>query len=661
MTNYLLPKILHGADYNYEQWLDYPEVHNEDFELMKKANCNVMSIGIFSWSKLEPKEGEFDFDWLDKLMDRLHENGLKAILATPTGSKPVWMSKKYPEVCRVDVNGKREPHGTRHNHCRTSPKFREKSVIINNLLANRYKNHPALLMWHVSNEYNSCECYCNHCISAFRDWLRKRYVSIENLNKAWWTTFWSHTFSDWDEIDPVDKSVHGLMIDWQRFTSDQTLDFFLTESAPLRNITPQIPITTNFMKPDVGLDYWAFAPYVDIISWDSYPTWHREEKNWEEAVKTGFYHDLFRSMKEKPFMLMESSPNVTNWQGVSIPKRDNMHLLSSLQAIAHGSDTVQYFQWRQSRGGEEKFHGAVVTHGGTENGRVFKGVKQVGEALNKINSVCGSSSRTEVAIMYDFQNEWAIAHSQFARNEEKNYQKTCISHYESFWKMGIGCDIKDFSCKDLTKYKIVVAPMVYMVRDGIDEVFKEFVKKGGILVITYLSGYVDESDLCFLGGSPGPLKELLGITVEDSEILNDFNKQSLIWNGENYNTSHFSERVHLTTAKVIAKFGDGVLNELPGITENEYGLGKTFFIASRNDQNLTDLFYGKLCNKNKLPEGISIVERFSGENRYIFVMNFNSESTEVNLEIDGLSELLTEKKEKNKITLEPFGVRVFKQ
>lgn len=669
MKNYTLPKLLHGADYNYEQWLDYTEILDSDFELMKKAECNVMSIGIFSWAKLEPVEGEYDFSWMDNLMDRLHENGLKAILATPSGSKPVWMSNKYPEVRRVNVDGKRDPHGYRHNHCRTSPVFRDKIVKINRLLAERYKNHPALLMWHVSNEYNSIQCYCEHCLTAFHRWLEDKYGTIDRLNKAWWTTFWSHTFNNWNEVYPDDKSVHGMMIDWMRFTSDQTLDFFKTESAPLREITPEIPITTNFMVPDVGLDYWSFAPYMDIVSWDSYPEWHKYENEWKEAAKTGFVHDLYRSIKSKPFMLMESSPNVTNWQGLSISKKVNMHKLSSIQAVAHGSDTVQYFQWRQSRGGEEKFHGAVLTHNGRSDTRVFNGVKSVGEELNRINDICGSTTNAEVAIIYDFQNEWALQCAQLANNEGKSYKEQCFAHYEAFWKEGISVDIRDSSSKDLSKYKLVIAPMLYMLRDGFSDVVKSYVKGGGNFVTTYLSGMVDGSDLCFLGGAPGELRELLGIWSEDLESVNGQNRQDFIYNGKTYPSENYADWIHAEGAEVLANFSEGNLDGNPAITRNTYGSGSTYYLSSRSNDQFRADFYRDLIEDLsidrildvELPLGVNLQCREDEKYRYIFFMNFTNQKIE--LDSSGM-DLITFDQNidlSKSVILESYGVEVYRQ
>jgi beta-galactosidase len=383
------PHLLHGGDYNPDQWIRTPEIWDEDMRLMRLARCNAMSVAIFSWSSLEPQQDKFEFGWLDTVMDKLSASGLYVVLATPSGSKPPWLSAAYPEVCRVRADGTREPHAYRHNHCRTSPIYRDRCVRINTELAQRYKEHPALLVWHVSNEYNGGECFCEPCLAAFRTWLRARYDDdLDKLNHAWWTGFWSHSFTDWDQILPVDHSIHGMMLDWRRFLTFQTIDFFQAESAPLRDITPDVPITTNFMGLSPTLNYWEFARELDVVSWDSYPRWHDTGDDVSVAVETAFTHDINRSFRSgQPFMLMESVPSFPTRRDVRKRKRPGMHLLSSLQAVAHGSDTVQYFQWRKGRGGVEKLHGAVVDHCGHENTRVFRDVAQLGQALEQLDGV----------------------------------------------------------------------------------------------------------------------------------------------------------------------------------------------------------------------------------------------------------------------------------
>lgn len=411
-----IPKMLHGADYNPEQWEKYPEVLEEDIRLMKLANCNVMSVGIFSWAKLEPEEGKFNFEWMDRLLDTFHENGIYAFLATPTGARPAWMSEKYPEVLRVGANRVRNLHGMRHNHCFTSPVYREKTTMMNTKLAERYAHHPAVIGWHISNEYGG-ECHCSYCQDAFREWLKKKYQTLDALNDAWWTTFWSHTYTSWSQVESPaphgETMVHGQNLDWKRFVTDQTLDFYRHEIKPLKKANPDLPATANFMEAFEGLNYAKFADDLDIVSWDSYPTWHDEQDESNLAAWTAMNHDMFRSLKGgKPFLLMESTPSLTNWQPISKLKKPGMHVLSSLQAVAHGSDSVQYFQWRKSRGSSEKFHGAVVDHAGHENTRVFQEVSELGGNLSRLDEIVGTTVNAEVAIIFDTENRWAVKDSQ---------------------------------------------------------------------------------------------------------------------------------------------------------------------------------------------------------------------------------------------------------
>ncbi|MBZ0289495.1 MAG: beta-galactosidase, partial [Anaerolineae bacterium] len=505
------PHMIHGGDYNPDQWPS--DLWTEDMRLMRLAHINSASVGIFSWTALEPEEGRFTFDWLDRIMDMLAENGQYAVLATPSGARPAWMSQKYPEVLRVRPERQRNLHGTRHNHCLTSPVYREKTQIINSKLAERYQKHPALLIWHMSNEYGG-DCHCELCNAAFRVWLQRKYQTLDALNHAWWTPFWSHIYTDWSQVEspsPVGEPfVHGLNLDWKRFVTDQTSDFMCNEMEPLRRFTPDIPITTNLMGLYPGLNYWKLAQHLDVVSWDSYPSWHQEIPDSERGAHIAFVHDINRCMKGgKPFMLMESTPSVVNWQAFAKLKRPGMHLLSSIQAVAHGSDTVQYFQWRKSRGSSEKFHGAVVDHVGHEHTRVFRDVTEVGEVLEKLDDVVGTTIRPQVALIYDTENRWAIEDIQGLMKADKGYVSTSINHYQAFWKRGIPVDVIDME-QPLDSYRLVVAPMLYMVRPGVAERITRFVQNGGTFVATYWSGVVDENDLCFLNGFPGPLRQVMG-------------------------------------------------------------------------------------------------------------------------------------------------------
>jgi len=670
------PHFLHGGDYNPDQWP--PEVWEQDMRLMKLAHCNAMSVGIFAWARLEPAEGQFDFSWLDRIMDLLAESGGYAVLATPSGARPAWLSAKYPEVLRVRPDRGRNLHGRRHNHCLTSPIYREKVRIINTKLAERYRDHPALLVWHLSNEYGG-ECHCELCRDAFRAWLQREYPSLDALNQVWWTAFWSHTYTAWEQIEPPspigETCVHGLNLDWKRFLTDQTTDFMRNEIAPLRELTPDVPVTTNFMGTYAGLNYWKMAPELDVISWDSYPRWHGARPDADLAAEVAFVHDINRCLKGgKPFMLMESTPSMTNWMRVAKLKRPGMHKLASLQAVAHGSDTVQYFQWRKSLGSSEKFHGAVVDHVGHENTRVFSDVADLGRALEKLDPVIGTTVRPDVALVYDWENNWAITDAAGPRHD-KGYLPTCRRHYRQFWRRGIPVDVIDMD-QDLSGYKLVVAPMLYMVRQGVAERLEAFVRGGGTLVATYWSGIVDEHDLCFLGGFPGPLRSLLGIWDEEIDALYEGDSVAVVAAADNglglsgqYEARELCALVHAESAQVLATYGSEFYAGRPALTGNAVGEGRALYVASRNgDRFLGDLYtalagdLGLLRTLDvDLPDGVSAQLRTDGERRFAFLMNFNAARVVVELGSAALTDLLSGEAVSGSLELEPYGVRILAQ
>lgn len=671
------PHFLHGGDYNPDQWPE--EVWPEDMRLMKLANCNTMSVGIFAWTRLEPEEGRYEFGWLDRIMDLLAENGAYAVLATPSGARPAWLSQKYPEVLRVRPERQRNLHGVRHNHCFTSPVYRKKTQAINRKLAERYAGHPALLVWHISNEYNGA-CHCDLCQAAFREWLKKRYENdLDRLNQAWWSAFWSHTYTDWSQIESPSPTgemlLHGLNLDWKRFTTHQTVDFFKNEIVPLRELTPNVPVTTNFMGFFEGLDYPKFAKALDVVSWDSYPVWHTTGSDWRLASMVAMSHDQNRSMKGgKPFMLMESTPSNTNWQPVPKLKRPGMHRLSSLQAVAHGADTVQYFQWRKSRGSSEKFHGAVVDHAGHEHTRVFQEVSALGADLKKLDALIGAGAPAQVGLIYDWENRWAIDDLQgLGRPERRAYLETVHAHYLPFWRRGIGVDVIA-SEDDFSAYRLLVAPMLYMLKPGVAERLRGFVAGGGTLVATYWTGIVDEHDLCFLGGWPGGgLREVLGIWDEEIDTLTPEERNHVLPAAGNglgltgsYEARDYCALIHAEGARVLAVFGSDFYAGRPALTVNEYGDGQAYYVASRNDEAFLDAFLGGLAVKvgletalpGALPEGVSAAVRVNGPRRFVFVMNFNPDPVSIDLGGGQYTRLLEGGSVSGTLDLPGYGVEV---
>ena len=632
--------LLHGADYNPEQWLDRPDILARDIELMKEAHCNVVSMGMFSWSMLEPEEGNYQFEWLESVINNLYDNGIYTFLSTPSGARPHWLAKKYPEVLRVEKNRVRNLFGLRHNHCYTSPAYREKVAQINGELAKRFANHPGVLLWHLSNEYGG-ECHCPLCQEAFRNWLKEKYQTLDALNDAWWTTFWSHRYTSWDQIESPaphgEMMLHGLNLDWYRFVSHQTLDFVKWEKDSVKSYNPELPVTINMMYYFYGINYFDTKDLIDIVSWDSYPVWHKAgTTDLEIGCDTAMMHDIMRSIKNEPFLLMESTPSMTNWQNVAKLKKPGMHMLSSMQAVAHGSNSVQYFQWRKSRGASEKFHGAVIDHYGKSDTRVFREVSELGQRLEGLTSLTETCNQAQVAILFDWDNRWAIDDMQGPRNIGMHYKETVQQHYKAFWKMGIPTDFVDMSC-DISKYKVLVAPMMYLLRNGFEQKIKVFVEAGGTLITTYWSGIVNETDLCYLEGTPHGLMDVVGLRSEEIDGLFDGETNSAsattsswLTQSESYTCSELCDLIIPSTAKTLMTYNEDFYANQPALTVNSFGQGQAYYIATKFEDKFYDDFYAQVLEElgikrpldTALPEGIIITDREG----YLFIQNFNREA-----------------------------------
>lgn len=665
-------KLLHGGDYNPEQWLDCPDILEKDLDMFTEAGCNVVTLGVFSWSTLEPEEGRFCFDWLENIINKLYERGISVILATPSGARPKWLANKYPEVLRVDSERKRALFGFRHNHCYTSPVYREKTAIINRKLAERFGNHPAVILWHISNEYGG-ECHCPLCQDAFRKWLKERYHTIEELNKRWCTTFWSHTYNSFDQIEspsPIGETqLHALNLDWKRFVSYQTTDFIKAEIHALREGGSKLPTTANLMYYFNGLNYFELAKAIDVVSWDTYPTWHKQEVI-ETAYDNGMCHDLMRSLKRKPFFQMESCPTSTNWQGISKLKKPGVLFAQSMQAIAHGGEGALYFQIRQSRGASEKFHGAVIDHYGGTDTRVFREVCHTGSALDKISELAGSNVKSAVALLYDWDSQWAMEDSQGPRNKGLHYKEALLKYYRGFRKLGLNVDLVDMT-GDLTDYKILAAPMCYMFRNGFEEKVRKFVKNGGIFVATYWSGIVDDTDRCFLGGVPHGLMDVLGIRSMEIDGLYDWEKNSLIPVSDNllgldrtYTCKYLCDLVELRGAEAVMTYGDDFYAGYPALTVNAYGDGQAWYVAADAEKEFQVEFLRRIAEKagiscgveGEIPEGLEITTRENSEATYYIYQNWGSQTVEIPLPKGEIQTLYGETEK----GLEPYGLAVLK-
>ncbi len=650
--------LWHGADYNPDQWP--PETLDEDVQLMRQAGVNAVSLGIFSWAQLETAPGRFDFDWMDRAFEKLWAGGVHVALATPTAAPPRWMTAAEPQVLAVSASGTRLPHGGRQRFCPTSPAYRRHVERINTALAQRYGGHPALMLWHISNEYVS-NCHCPLCAEAFIGYLKQRYGDLATLNAQWWAAFWSQRFAAWEQVEPPRPAhgtvPHGLTLDWQRFRSHQMCEFFKFEAATVRAVTPEVPITTNMMGKFPGLDYAAFAEVMDVVSWDCYGSVGAD------PVHMAFDHSLMRGMKDnRPWLLIEQTPSATNWQEYGTLKPPGVLRLWSLQAIGHGSDSAMYFQWRRSRGASEKFHGAVVEHAAGSRARVFGEVAALGAELKQLSPIVIGTAVTpaRIGILCDQESRWAFENAAgYAR--DKRYLGELQRHFRAVWTQNLRIDVVQHH-RDWSGYDILIAPRLYMLKSGlfpregtpeqlaarVDVAAKlaAFVERGGTLVVGCLSGIVNESDLVYEGGYPGPLRQLLGIWVEQTDCLPpsapgsfangmSLDRDVLALPSVSCGCDRFFDRVHLRGATAAAAYTGNWYAGEPCLTVHRHGHGEAWYIATDPEAAFLEQFYRHLAARHGLHPTIEpvaeveVLTRRGGGREVLFILNHAPEPRSV--------------------------------
>ena len=671
MINPKLPKIFYGGDYNPDQW---PEpVWDEDARLFGLAGIDVATVGVFAWAKLQPDEVTYDFGWLDRVLDKLHAHGLYACLATATAAHPAWLATRYPDVLRVDFGGRKHAFGARHNFCPNSPSYRLYSRRLAQGLAERYRDHPALLVWHVNNEYGGA-CYCELCARAFRVWLKKRYGTLDALNHAWNTAFWSHTFYAWDEIVPPNAlsehggpnqtAFQGVSLDYARFNSDGLLECYLSEREVLKQTTPEVPVTTNMMGTYKPLDYFKWAQHLDVISWDNYPA------NTTPVSTTALRHDLMRGLKGgQPFMLMEQTPSQQNWQPYNGLKRPGVMRLWSYQAVARGADTVMFFQLRRSRGACEKYHGAVIEHAGHEHTRVFREVAALGEELQGLgDTLLDARTEARVGIVFDWDNWWAVEYSS-GPSVDLNYLTEVQKYYDAFYHQNIPVDMIGVNTP-LEGYDVIIAPVLYMVKPGYAGRLESFVERGGTFVTTFFSGVVNETDLVTLGGYPGELRRLLGVWAEEIDALTPEMTNQIVMEKAlgtlqgAYTCGLLCDLIHSEGAEVVATYGRDFYGGMPALTRHRFGKGEAWYVASSPEREFLEGLVSYLCAEKGVtpllntPAGVEVTRRRKNGQDYLFLLNHNEEAATVELgELTG-RDLLTGQRAAGSATLPAHGVTV---
>ncbi|KAF0096190.1 MAG: beta-galactosidase [Puniceicoccaceae bacterium 5H] len=664
----ILPKlpnrIAYGGDYNPEQWTE--DVWQEDMRLMVEAGVNFISVGIFAWSRIQPDEETYDFAWLDRVLDLLAENGIGACLATATASPPPWLSKQYPDVLPVTDEGVPLYPGSRQHYSPSSPSYRKAASALVRKLAERYKDHPALVAWHINNEY---ACHMNECHSeastlAFRAWLKDRYQTIEALNDAWGTNFWSQRYSDWEQIFTPRKAPYfpnpSQQLDFKRFTSDAFLELFKMEKAIVREVTPEIPVNTNFMSFFKPLDYLKWAEELDFASWDSYPDPVDEQAGRETAA---IGHDLTRSLKPgKPFVLMEQATSAVNWRPTNLPKRPGLMRLWSLQSVARGSDGVMFFQWRASRAGAEKYHSALVQHCGPQKSRVFQEVKALGNELKKLSTLADSTIRPKVAIAFDWNSWWAL------ELDSKPGQIDLIPWVQRFhswlFRHNIAVDIVHPSA-DLSGYSTVIAPALYLLSKDDAQNLEQFTANGGSLLTTYFSGIVDEHDRVELGGYPALLQTTLGLWVEEWHPYPEgrFNHMVFVDGQPSARAEHWCDIVHLDGAEALATFEDDFFAGQAAFTQHSHGNGNAFYLATRPDDAGLDRVMQRVMDSAGIspfllvPEGVEVSVREKDDQRFLCLLNHTDETQAIDLQTLQGRDLVSGENATGSLKLQPLDVR----
>lgn len=658
-------KIIYGGDYNPEQWSK--DIWTIDMELFKKAGINTATINVFSWARLMPDEDTFNFEELDQIVNMLEENGIGIIMATSTAAMPAWMVKKYPDVARVDFEGRRRKFGGRHNHCPSSPNFKRIQKKLVEEIARRYGQRESIKLWHISNEYSGF-CYCEECEKNFRKWLKEKYGTIEAVNKAWNSAFWSHTFYDFDEIvapnhlgDGMSSGnavLSGLSLDYQRFMSDALLQNFKDEKEIIRKYDKETPVTTNLMAGCKDLDYYKWAKEMDVISWDNYPSLTTS------VSLTAMNHDLMRSLKEQqPFILMEQTPNMQNWQPYNSCKRPGMMESMSYQTMAHGADDILFFQLRQSRNGCEKFHGAVISHRGKDDTRTFKECERLGKNLSHLGEIRGAKTPAKAAVLFDYPSWWAIGYAS-GPSILLDYQKEVHRYYKALFERQIDVDIVSWH-SDFSKYECVFAPCAYIAEDFTKDKIEDYLKSGGRFITTTMSGMTDETDNIHLGGYPGLWKELAGMYVEEIDALLPENKVPVLFeNGEEAKAEILADVIHLEGAKALAIFNGEYYKGLPAVTVNRYEKGQFFYVGSMLDEKGMELLMDEVLKNTSIKslkyEGVEIKTRMNENGTYHFVLNLEDASHEVELPFEG-TDLISGKKISNKAVLAPYQSMIIKE
>ncbi|MDQ0579209.1 beta-galactosidase [Streptomyces rishiriensis] len=660
-----LTRLAFGGDYNPEQW---PEsVWQDDVRLMREAGVTMVSVGIFSWALLEPSRGEYDFGWLDRVIGLLHDNGIRVDLGTPTVAPPVWFYREHPEALPVTPEGVRYAFGSRAAICHSNADYRAAAANITTRLAERYGDHPALAMWHVHNEYGVpvSACYCDSCAAHFRHWLETTYGTVDAVNEAWGTAFWGQRYASFGDIDPPRATPTvgnpGQALDYRRFADATMRENFRAERDILHRLAPGLPVTTNFMtalSQCDSVDYWAWGREVDIVTNDHYLITDGRRTH----VNLAMAADLTRSVAGgAPWILLEHSTSGVNWQPRNPAKAPGQMARNSLGHVARGSEGAMFFQWRQSRRGAEKFHSAMVPHGGTDT-RVWREVVELGASLDSLGAVRGTRTEADVAVLWDWHSWWA-QNLAWRPSEDADPRERADAFYEALYDRHLTVDFAHPEA-DLSPYPMVVVPALYLMTEAAGNNLRDYVANGGTLVVSYFSGIVDEHDAVHEGAYPGALRDVLGLTVEEfSPLLQGESVRVTGPDAGELAGDVWTEFVVPRGAETVWTYADGLTAGHPAVTRHRLGEGTAWYVSTRLGHDGLEALLGRaaedaaIAPRADLPYDVEVVRRSGETGSYLFAINHTATDAKVPLETPG-TELLTGERAAGRLAVPAGAVRV---
>ena len=659
----LAPGFAYGGDYNPEQW---PEsVWLDDVALMRRAGVTTVTVGVFSWGLLERADGVFDWDWLDRVMDLLHENGIGVALATPTAAPPMWLMAAHPEIATVDANGVRTSSGGRLAWSPSSAVFRRYALRMVRAIAERYGSHPALRLWHVSNEIGNenGSCFSDETATAWQAWLSREYGSIEAVNSAWGTAFWGHHYTSFDQVAPprMARTKHnpGLLLDFSRFTSDALLGHYLAERAVLREVTPGVPVTTNFMvmgEPG-SAEYSRWAREVDIVANDHYL--HRDDPYPNSDLS--FSADRVRGMAGGgPWMLMEHSTGAINWQGINLAKRPGQLARNSLAHIAHGSESALFFQWRQSTAGAEQYHSGMVPHAGPDT-RIFREVTEFGALLQRIAPAAGTRVATaKVALLFDEQSAWLLRATR-GPSDRLSAVDLPKSLHRAFTARGIAVDVRPSSAP-LDEYDVILAPTLPLADHTVSQKMQAATERGAHVLVGFATGLMDRNARVLTGDAAAHFSRLLGVRVTETlplvpgtRVVTDAGWQGELW----------TEDLEAVDAEVIARYSEGDLAGVAALTSRRVGAGTATYLATRPDERglfeIVDALIERaaLAPVTPIETGLEVTRRVGDAGSFLFAINHDLDEPR-SLDAHG-TDLVSGREVDGRFTLPPGAVAVIEE